>query len=109
GRAPAARGGLSAAGRAGCRRRRRAAYHATARRRRGDGPRRRGVPRRGAGGGRSITRHGERMMFGAVHHVGVTVADMDRAVAFWERLLGTMSRDRRVMHGPQLGTLVGYP
>jgi len=47
-------------------------------------------------------------MFGAVHHVGVTVADMDRAVAFWERLLGTTSRDRRVLHGPQLGTLVGY-
>jgi len=48
-------------------------------------------------------------MFEAVHHVGVTVADMDRAVAFWERLLGTTSRDRRVLQGPQLGTLVGYP
>ena len=48
-------------------------------------------------------------MFGAVHHVGVTVADMDRAVAFWEDLLGTASRDRRVLQGPQLGTMVGYP
>ena len=48
-------------------------------------------------------------MFGAVHHVGVTVADMDRAVAFWEALLGTASRDRRVLQGPQLGTMVGYP
>ena len=48
-------------------------------------------------------------MFGAVHHVGVTVADMDRAVAFWEGLLGTASRDRRVLQGPQLGTMVGYP
>jgi len=44
-----------------------------------------------------------------VHHVGVTVADLDRAVAFWERLLGTSSRDRAVLRGPQLGTLVGYP
>jgi catechol 2,3-dioxygenase-like lactoylglutathione lyase family enzyme len=47
--------------------------------------------------------------FAAVHHVGVTVADMDRAVAFWEALLGTPSRDRRVLQGPQLGTMVGYP
>ena len=48
-------------------------------------------------------------MFGAVHHVGITVSDMDRAVGFWERLLGTASRDRRVLQGPQLGTMVGYP
>ena len=48
-------------------------------------------------------------VFGAVHHVGVTVADMDRAVEFWERLLGATSRDRRVLQGPQLGTMVGYP
>src|SRR5207248_1626769 len=48
-------------------------------------------------------------VFRAVHHVGITVADMDRAVAFWERLLGASPRDRRVLQGPQLGTLVGYP
>ena len=47
--------------------------------------------------------------FGPVHHIGVTVADMDRAVAFWERLLGATSRDRGVLRGPQLGTMVGYP
>ena len=47
--------------------------------------------------------------FGTVHHVGITVADMDRAVAFWERLLGRASRDRRILQGPQLGTMVGYP
>lgn len=47
--------------------------------------------------------------FGPVHHVGVTVADLDRAVSFWERLLGVPSRDRRVLQGPQLGTMVGYP
>jgi catechol 2,3-dioxygenase-like lactoylglutathione lyase family enzyme len=45
----------------------------------------------------------------AVHHVGVTVADLEGAVAFWERLLGTPSRDRRVLAGPQLGRMVGYP
>ena len=48
-------------------------------------------------------------MFGPIHHVGITVADMDRAVAFWERLLDVRARDRRVLQGPQLGTMVGYP
>ncbi|MFP5375510.1 MAG: VOC family protein [Acidimicrobiia bacterium] len=46
--------------------------------------------------------------FGAVHHVGVTVADLDRAVRFWEALPGVASRDRRVLQGPQLATMVGY-
>lgn len=46
--------------------------------------------------------------FRAVHHVGVTVTDLDGAAAFWEALLGTPARDRRVLEGPQLGTLVGY-
>ncbi|CAA9218181.1 MAG: hypothetical protein AVDCRST_MAG76-630 [uncultured Acidimicrobiales bacterium] len=46
--------------------------------------------------------------WGAIHHIGITVADLDRAIAFWEALLGTTSRDRRVLQGPQLGTMVGY-
>ncbi len=48
-------------------------------------------------------------LFGPVHHVGVTVADLDRAVSFWARLLGATPRDRRVLEGPQLATMVGYP
>ncbi len=55
------------------------------------------------------TTAGDGSPFTAVHHVGVTVADMDRAVDFWERLLGVPSRDRAVLRGPQLGTMVGYP
>ncbi|HEX3621710.1 MAG TPA: VOC family protein [Acidimicrobiales bacterium] len=47
--------------------------------------------------------------FAGLHHVGVTVADLDRAVAFWERLSGATARDRAVLRGPQLGTMVGYP
>ncbi len=43
-----------------------------------------------------------------VHHVGVTVADLERSLAFWERLLGTSGRDRRTLQGPQLATMVGY-
>jgi catechol 2,3-dioxygenase-like lactoylglutathione lyase family enzyme len=48
-------------------------------------------------------------MFAAVHHLGVTVADMDRAVAFWTALVGAEARERTVLQGPQLGTMVGYP
>ena len=48
-------------------------------------------------------------MFEAVHHVGVTVADIDASVAFWQRLLGAQPRNRRVLDGPQVGTMVGYP
>ena len=47
--------------------------------------------------------------WGTVHHVGVTVVDMDRSVDFWERLLDATARDRRTLQGPQLGTMVGYP
>ena len=48
-------------------------------------------------------------VFAGVHHVGITVADMDRALAFWEPLLGQAGRDRMVLQGPQLATMVGYP
>ena len=44
-----------------------------------------------------------------VHHVGITVVDLDRSVAFWTELVGVPSRDRRVMDGPQVGVMVGYP
>ncbi len=44
----------------------------------------------------------------AVHHVGVTVADLERSVAFWGRLTGTSPRDRRTLTGPAVGRLVGY-
>lgn len=47
--------------------------------------------------------------FQAVHHVGVTVVDMSRSVHFWQQLLDQAPRNRRVLEGPQLGTLVGYP
>lgn len=45
----------------------------------------------------------------AVHHVGITVADLDVAVAFWQRLLGTAPRDRRLLDGPLVGVVTGYP
>lgn len=47
--------------------------------------------------------------FAAVHHVGVTVADLQRSVAFWEALLGVAARDHRLLDGPGVATMVGYP
>lgn len=45
----------------------------------------------------------------AIHHIGVSVADLPRSIAFWERLLGMPGRDRRMLEGRGLGVLVGYP
>lgn len=47
--------------------------------------------------------------FAAVHHVGVTVADLERSVAFWEALLGVTAGDRQLLDGPGVATMVGYP
>lgn len=44
-----------------------------------------------------------------VHHVGISVADMDRALAFWSRFLGVEPISRRIVDAPFLGDLVGYP
>jgi catechol 2,3-dioxygenase-like lactoylglutathione lyase family enzyme len=47
--------------------------------------------------------------FTAVDHVGITVANLERAIGFWEHLLGVSARDREVLAGPRLGALLGYP
>jgi catechol 2,3-dioxygenase-like lactoylglutathione lyase family enzyme len=41
----------------------------------------------------------------AVDHVGISVADLDRSIAFWEGLLERPVRDRRLLEGPGLGVL----
>jgi catechol 2,3-dioxygenase-like lactoylglutathione lyase family enzyme len=43
-----------------------------------------------------------------VHHAGITVADLDRSIGFWERFLGVDPRRRTVLDGPQVERLVGY-
>jgi catechol 2,3-dioxygenase-like lactoylglutathione lyase family enzyme len=45
----------------------------------------------------------------AVHHVGMSVANIDDALAFWERFLGVPARWRTTLDQPYLGKIVGIP
>jgi catechol 2,3-dioxygenase-like lactoylglutathione lyase family enzyme len=45
----------------------------------------------------------------AVHHIGMSVANLDEALAFWENFLGVKARWRTVLIRPYLGELVGIP
>ncbi len=45
----------------------------------------------------------------AVHHVGMSVASIDDALAFWEKFLGVRARWRRTLDRPYLGKIVGIP
>ncbi|HZQ03126.1 MAG TPA: VOC family protein [Gaiellaceae bacterium] len=44
-----------------------------------------------------------------VHHVGMSVADLDAALGFWRRFLDVEPRWRTVLDRPYLGRHVGYP
>jgi catechol 2,3-dioxygenase-like lactoylglutathione lyase family enzyme len=44
-----------------------------------------------------------------VHHVGLTVASLDRALEFWEAFLGVSRLWRMILDRPYLGKHVGYP
>jgi len=44
---------------------------------------------------------------GGLAHVGLTVSDLDAAVAFWERFLGTPPASRPTLDRPYVGRLVG--
>lgn len=43
-----------------------------------------------------------------VHHVGMSVADLDVALAFWQRFLGVEPRWRTVLDRPYLSRHLGY-
>jgi catechol 2,3-dioxygenase-like lactoylglutathione lyase family enzyme len=45
----------------------------------------------------------------AVHHVGMSVANLDEALAFWENFLGVEARWRTVLDRPYLGQIIGIP
>lgn len=44
-----------------------------------------------------------------LHHVGISVASIDDAVAFWERFLEKPPRWTTVLDRPYLGRITGYP
>ena len=48
-------------------------------------------------------------LFGTVAHVGMSVASLDAALAFWEPFLGRPARWRTVLDRPYLGEIVGIP
>jgi glyoxylase I family protein len=44
-----------------------------------------------------------------VHHVGMSVASIDDALAFWESFLGVPARWRTTLDQPYLGKIIGIP
>ena len=49
------------------------------------------------------------MLAGRVHHVGMSISDLDAALAFWERFLGVEARWQTVLERPYIARHVGYP
>jgi hypothetical protein len=45
----------------------------------------------------------------SVHQVGMSVAGIGDALAFWEKFLGVRSRSRTTVDQPDLGKIVGIP
>ncbi|MDA3040659.1 MAG: VOC family protein [Actinomycetota bacterium] len=54
-------------------------------------------------------RKGDGISILGIHHVGVTVNDVEVAVRFWSALLGVEPLWRRRLDGPYLGRVTGYP
>lgn len=48
-------------------------------------------------------------MIDSVHHVGMSVASLEMALAFWEKFLGKPARWSTVLDRPYLSRVVGYP
>jgi catechol 2,3-dioxygenase-like lactoylglutathione lyase family enzyme len=44
-----------------------------------------------------------------VHHFGITVSNLEKALAFWEKFLGKPARWAMILDRPYLGRIVGYP
>jgi len=48
-------------------------------------------------------------MIESVHHIGMSVASLEVALAFWEKFLGRPARWSTVLDRPYLSRVVGYP
>lgn len=44
----------------------------------------------------------------ALAHIGISVSDLERSIAFWQRLLSQPPRQRRLLQGAGVEKLVGY-
>jgi len=47
--------------------------------------------------------------FEGLHHIGMSVADLDAALAFWEAFVGHGPRWTTILNRPYLSKVVGYP
>lgn len=47
--------------------------------------------------------------FEGLHHIGMSVVDLDAALAFWEAFIGHGPRWTTVLNRPYLSKVVGYP
>jgi glyoxylase I family protein len=56
-----------------------------------------------------VERQPNEPLAGRVHHVGLSVSDLDAALDFWERFLGVEARWQTVIAEPYIGRHVGYP
>ena len=44
-----------------------------------------------------------------LHHIGMTVSDLEESMRFWEQLLGVTANSRRLLDAPHIGATVGHP
>ncbi len=56
-----------------------------------------------------MTSPGQSATATGIHHVGISVANLNCALAFWEAFLGVPARWRSLLDRPYLGRHVGYP
>ena len=44
-----------------------------------------------------------------LHHIGLTVGDLEESLRFWEQLFGVTANSRRLLDQPHIGAIVGHP
>ena len=44
-----------------------------------------------------------------LHHIGLTVGDLEESLRFWEQLFGVTANSRRLLDQPHIGSIVGHP
>ena len=44
-----------------------------------------------------------------LHHIGMTVSDLEESLRFWEALFGVKANSQRLLDQPHIGVIVGHP